>query len=149
MDFPEARELSLDPFRQYLLLLARLHLGDQARAKVDASDVVQETLLEAYRKRGQFRGASEAELAAWLRQMLAFSIAALTALNIARVGGPIDRLFICERAVGHLESTGSSFAATLWGTWSSVVTWNAVYRGYFRRPGVTPRCRLAARIMLT
>jgi len=67
--------LALDRFRQYLLLLARLHLGDQVRAKIDASDVVQETLLEAYRKRSQFRGASEAELAAWLRQMLAFSIA--------------------------------------------------------------------------
>jgi RNA polymerase sigma-70 factor (ECF subfamily) len=67
--------LGLERFRQYLLLLARLHLGDQARGKFDASDVVQETLLEAHRKRGQFRGASEAELAAWLRQMLAFSIA--------------------------------------------------------------------------
>jgi len=68
-------ELPLDRFRQYLLLLARLHLGDDARAKMDASDVVQETLLEAHRKRSQFRGGSEAELAAWLRQMLAFSIA--------------------------------------------------------------------------
>ncbi len=67
--------LALERFRQYLLLLARLHLGDRGRAKLDASDVVQETLLEAHRKRGQFRGASEAELAAWLRQMLAFSIA--------------------------------------------------------------------------
>src|SRR6516165_9249927 len=67
--------LGLERFRQYLLLLARIHLGDRTRAKLDASDVVQETLLEAYRKRGQFRGASEAELAAWLRQMLAFAIA--------------------------------------------------------------------------
>jgi RNA polymerase sigma-70 factor (ECF subfamily) len=68
-------ELSLDRFRHYLLLLARLHLGDRIRSKIDASDVVQETLLEAHRKRGQFRGTSEAELAGWLRQMLAFSIA--------------------------------------------------------------------------
>ena len=67
--------LPLERFRHYLLLLARLHLGDRARAKIDASDVVQETLLEAHRKRSQFRGRTEAELAAWLRQMLAFSIA--------------------------------------------------------------------------
>jgi RNA polymerase sigma-70 factor (ECF subfamily) len=68
-------EVSLDRVRPYLLLSARLHLGKPPRAKLEDSDVVQETLLEAHRKRGQFRGASEAELAAWLRQMLAFSIA--------------------------------------------------------------------------
>src|SRR5438094_958509 len=67
--------LTLERFRHYLLLLARLHLGDRARGKLDASDVVQETLLEAHRKRSQFRGRSDAELAGWLRQMLAFSIA--------------------------------------------------------------------------
>src|SRR5690242_20337141 len=54
--------LALERFRHYLLLLARLHLGDRARSKLDASDVVQETLLEAHRKRSQFRGRSEAEL---------------------------------------------------------------------------------------
>ena len=71
----QAGGLALERFRHYLLLLARLHLGARARGKLDASDVVQETLLEAHRKRGQFRGRSEAELAAWLRQMLAFGIA--------------------------------------------------------------------------
>jgi RNA polymerase sigma-70 factor (ECF subfamily) len=75
MDPPGDSGLSLDRFRQYLLLLARLHLGKQVRGKIDASDVVQETLLEAHRKRNQFRGRSESELAAWLRQMLAFSMA--------------------------------------------------------------------------
>lgn len=75
MDPHVGSELSLDRFRHYLLLLARLHLGDRACAKIDASDVVQDTLMEAHRKRGQFRGTGEAELAAWLRQMLAFSIA--------------------------------------------------------------------------
>ena len=75
MDPQVGGELSLDRFRNYLLLLARMHMGDHSRAKIDASDVVQETLLEAHRKRGQFRGAGDGALAAWLRQMLAFSIA--------------------------------------------------------------------------
>jgi RNA polymerase sigma-70 factor, ECF subfamily len=69
------RELSLDRFRHYLLLLARLHLDKQLRPKLDASDVVQQTLLEAHRKQAQFRGRTDAELAAWLRQMLACCIA--------------------------------------------------------------------------
>ena len=65
----------LGRFREYLLLLARLHLGGQLRGKLDASDVVQQTLLEADRERGQFRGRSEVQMAAWLRQMLACNLA--------------------------------------------------------------------------
>ena len=65
----------VEQFRQYLLLLARLQLGTRHQSKVDASDIVQQTLLEAYRKRAQFRGQSEAELAAWLRQLLACTLA--------------------------------------------------------------------------
>jgi RNA polymerase sigma-70 factor (ECF subfamily) len=65
----------LERFRDYLVLLARLQLDARLRAKLDPSDVVQETLLEAYRKRAQFRGQADAELAAWLRQMLTHNLA--------------------------------------------------------------------------
>jgi RNA polymerase sigma-70 factor (ECF subfamily) len=58
-----------------LLLLARHQLGRQAQGKLEPSDVVQQTLLEAHRKREQFRGSTDAERAAWLRQMLAFNLA--------------------------------------------------------------------------
>src|SRR2546425_223876 len=71
----EAHGLALERFRHYLLLLARIHQGDQLRAKFDPSDMVQQTLLEAHRKLAQFRGKSEAEMAAWLRQMLTCTIA--------------------------------------------------------------------------
>ena len=42
---------------------------------MEPSDLVQQTLLEAYQKREQFRGASEGERAAWLRTILARNVA--------------------------------------------------------------------------
>jgi RNA polymerase sigma-70 factor (ECF subfamily) len=67
----------LDRFRAYLHLLARLSLASRLRGKVDPSDVVQQTLLQAHEHIAQFRGQSDAELAAWLRQILANHLAKL------------------------------------------------------------------------
>ncbi len=61
----------LGNYRDWLRLLARMQVGDRYRAKFDPSDVVQQTMLEAVRAWPQFRGQSDGELAAWLRQILA------------------------------------------------------------------------------
>jgi RNA polymerase sigma-70 factor (ECF subfamily) len=65
---------TLERFREYLRLLARLHLAEGG-GKLDPSDVVQQTLLEAHRQRHHFRGHCDAEMAAWLRQILAGTLA--------------------------------------------------------------------------
>jgi RNA polymerase sigma-70 factor, ECF subfamily len=65
----------LERFRSYLLLLARARLEPPVRSKVGASDVVQQTMLEAHRDLGQFHGRTAAEQAAWLRQILARNLA--------------------------------------------------------------------------
>lgn len=69
---------TFERFRDYLLLLTRMNLGDRYRGKFDPSDVVQEALLQAHQGRENFRGRSEAETAGWLRQILATSLAKAT-----------------------------------------------------------------------
>jgi RNA polymerase sigma-70 factor (ECF subfamily) len=61
----------LELYRNYLGLLARLEIGRRLQGKVDDSDLVQETFLQAHRHLAQFRGTTEAELMSWLRQILA------------------------------------------------------------------------------
>jgi RNA polymerase sigma-70 factor (ECF subfamily) len=66
---------AVEQFRSYLLLLTRLQLGRQAGPRIEPSDLVQQTLLDAHRQREQFRGREPAEMAAWLRRMLACNLA--------------------------------------------------------------------------
>jgi RNA polymerase sigma-70 factor (ECF subfamily) len=67
----------LELYRNYLALLARLQIGRRLQGKVDPADLVQETFLEAHRSFGRFQGASEGELACWLRQILVANLADL------------------------------------------------------------------------
>jgi RNA polymerase sigma-70 factor (ECF subfamily) len=71
---PEDRPV--ERYGDYLRLLARLQLNSRLRAKVDESDIVQQTLLQAHANRNQFQGQSEGEWLAWLRVILANVLAA-------------------------------------------------------------------------
>jgi RNA polymerase sigma-70 factor (ECF subfamily) len=66
---------SLERCRQYLHLLARLHLDPRLQGKLDPADLVQQTLLKAHQNLRQFRGRSDAELIGWLRKILVNNLA--------------------------------------------------------------------------
>src|SRR5262245_58215539 len=56
--------------RPYLGLVARARVESWLQAKADASDLVQQTMMEAYRGFERFEGRSEGEWLAWLRRIL-------------------------------------------------------------------------------
>src|SRR3954466_15576891 len=87
-------ELDPEQFRSYLRLLARLQLPPKVASKVDASDIVQETMLQAHRAMGDFRGKTQPELIAWLRQILKHTIA-----HVARDWGRQKRDVGMERPI--------------------------------------------------
>jgi RNA polymerase sigma-70 factor (ECF subfamily) len=61
--------------RSYLGFVARSEVETWLRRKVDASDLVQETMLEACRDFERFEGCTEKEWLAWLRKILAHNAA--------------------------------------------------------------------------
>jgi RNA polymerase sigma-70 factor (ECF subfamily) len=81
-------------YHNYLRLLARLQLDPRLRGKLDPSDIVQQTLMQAHQMQDQFRGTTDAEQAAWLRQILVRTMA-----NAARDMGRQKRDVNRERSL--------------------------------------------------
>jgi RNA polymerase sigma-70 factor (ECF subfamily) len=71
----EALGKVLEACRGYLLHVAERRLRSDLRSKGGASDLVQQTFLDAQRDFARFQGDSEKELLAWLRQVLLHNLA--------------------------------------------------------------------------
>jgi len=65
----------LEMYRNYLRLVARSLIGRALQLRLDPSDLVQETYLEAQRDFARFAGTGEPELVAWLRRILVRNLA--------------------------------------------------------------------------
>ncbi len=70
-----ARERLFVVCRNYVSIAARAEIASWLKAKVDASDLVQQTLLEAHRGLANFRGTTEGEWLGWLKRILVHNAA--------------------------------------------------------------------------
>jgi RNA polymerase sigma-70 factor, ECF subfamily len=99
--------LAPERFRPYLRMLAELQIGHGVDLRIDPSDIVQQTLLDAHRDRAQFRGQTEAEMAAWLRRILSCNLAdAARAIGRAKrdVGRERSLAAVLDASSARLES---------------------------------------------
>jgi RNA polymerase sigma-70 factor, ECF subfamily len=97
-----ATGILLESYAKYLKLLARLQIGRQLQGKVDASDIVQETFLEAHRQIKAFRGNSEPELLGWLRAILAGQMAQMLRRFLKTKGRDVN---LERELVQHFEES--------------------------------------------
>jgi RNA polymerase sigma-70 factor (ECF subfamily) len=94
----EALGRLLEAQREALHRLAERQLGGRIAVRVDASDVIQQTFLEAYRSFPQFAGQDARELVAWLQSILDHKIA----------GAIRDHALLQKRNLGREQSLDDS-----------------------------------------
>jgi RNA polymerase sigma-70 factor (ECF subfamily) len=98
---------------KYLSLLASTQLDQRLRRRVSPSDIVQETLLAAHRDFGDFRGESQGELLAWLRQILIHSMHRTIARHIKAEKRDIRRDVSIDQVSNRLEESACTLARQL------------------------------------
>jgi RNA polymerase sigma-70 factor (ECF subfamily) len=95
----------LQLYRNYLTILATTQLDARLRRRVSPSDLVQETMLGAHRDFEQFRGASERELLAWLRQILVHSLHHAYEMHIRAVRRDVRREVFLDEARASMDQS--------------------------------------------
>ena len=98
----------LGGYRNYLRMLAQLWVHRSLPRRADPSDLAQETLIKAHCHFGQFEGCSEAELAGWLRKILARNV-----LDLVRRQRSATRQLTREVSLEDLLSNSAQAAANV------------------------------------
>jgi RNA polymerase sigma-70 factor (ECF subfamily) len=100
-------------YRNYLHLLARTQIDLHVQGRADPSDLVQETMLEAFRDFAQFRGRTEAELLGWLRRMLVHNLGRLVEIHLRAQKRSVRREVSLQRRLDDLETSSARVDAAL------------------------------------
>jgi RNA polymerase sigma-70 factor (ECF subfamily) len=103
----------LQQYRNYLMVLASTQIENRLQPRVSPSDVVQETMLRAHKNFAQFRGTTEGELLAWLRQILVNNLAKFVELHVLAARRDVRREVSIDRIGAALEQSTIQLAAML------------------------------------
>lgn len=109
----------LEVYRNYLSLLAESQLDRKLRARMSASDLVQETMLEAHRDFNQFRGVTEREFLGWLRRILVNNLAHAISRHVLTEKRDVRREVSLERLDVALENSTMQLRAAIAGNEAS------------------------------
>ncbi len=109
----------LELYRNYLHLLARTQIDLHLQGRASASDMVQEAFLDACRDFGRFRGGTEAELLAWLRQILVCNLGRLVQQQLLAQKRDARREVSLQQLLQGLDRSSANFEAALAGSGSS------------------------------
>lgn len=101
----------LQQYRNYLTVLAATQIEKRLQPRVSPSDVVQETMLRAHKNFAQFRGTTEPELLAWLRQILVNNLAKFVEQHMMAARRDVRREVSIERLGAALEQSTVQLAA--------------------------------------
>lgn len=103
----------LDVYRNYLRILADAQLDRKLRGKVSPSDIVQETMLQAHRDFGQFRGKNERELLGWLRKIHANTLARVIERHVLAKKRDVRREVSLQRIASTMEQSSIQLNYTM------------------------------------
>jgi RNA polymerase sigma-70 factor (ECF subfamily) len=103
----------LELYRNYLKLLARAQVDLHLRSRADASDLVQETFLDACRDFHQFRGSTEAEFMAWLKKILIYNVARFIQRQVVAKKRDARRDISLDRHLAAVNQSSAHFEAAL------------------------------------
>ena len=103
----------LQQYRNYLMVLAAAQIEHRLQPRCSPSDVVQETMLRAAQNFCQFRGTTEPELLAWLRQILVNNLAKFVEQHMLAARRDVRREVSIERLGKRLEQSTVQLAALL------------------------------------
>jgi len=103
----------LQHYRNYLMLLATTQVERRLQSRISPSDIVQETMLRAHRHFAQFRGKTEQELLAWLRQILLTNLARFVERYMLTAKRDIRREVSIEQLGASVAASSAQFNSLL------------------------------------
>ena len=103
----------LRKYFRYLNSLSHGHLDDRIGIRVSASDIVQETLLEAHRDFGKFSGTSIEEFTGWLRRILFNNLATAIEKHILADKRDVRKQRSIDQDIGPADQSHAKLARYL------------------------------------